>query len=98
MPYGAVCITDVYFSSGTPSDRDAGLLGWLRCTLNNSVRLDGLTLRVTTEGRLSVSFPSRRDRRGAEHYILRPIDDPTRREFERQIFEGLGLCSEQVQR
>jgi hypothetical protein len=48
-----------------------GLLGYVSCTVAG-LHLDGLTLRRTRGGRLAVSFPCRRDRRGRRHPIVRP--------------------------
>lgn len=73
------------------SDR-SGLLGWIALTLNGCVRLDGLTLRRTLKDRLALSFPARMGRSGSKHPLVRPLDDETRVEIERQVFEALGLA------
>lgn len=82
-------IGDVRFTSSA-SDR-SGLLGWVSLTLNDSVRLDGLALRRTLRARLTLSFPVRKDRSGNKHPLVRPLDNETRVEIERQVFEALGL-------
>ena len=70
-----------------------GLLGWLSCTLNGSLRLEGLTLRKTLEdGRLTISYPAaRRDAMGRQHFYVRPLGDQARRDLEFQILQALGL-------
>ena len=90
-------ISEVKFSAALPDDVDAGLLGWVSCTLNESLRLDGIALRRSADRRLVLSFPSRRDRAGREHPIIRPLDDTARLEIEHQVFGALGL-EEGVQR
>ena len=64
-------------------------MGFLR--LDATLRLDGLALRRTADGRLSLSFPARRDTAGKQHPYLRPVDDAARRDIEHQIFTALGL-------
>ena len=53
--------------------------------------LDGLTLRRSSTGRPYLAYPSREDRRGGRHPIIRPVGEIARRTFERQVFEALGL-------
>jgi hypothetical protein len=63
-----------------------GLLGWVSLEINGLV-IDGLALRRTREGRLALSWPAKRDRRGVDHYVVRPIDHKTRIEIERQVLD-----------
>lgn len=82
-------ISEVRFTAAT--DPSGGLLGWISCVLNASLRLDGIALRMTREGRRTLAFPARRDRRGVDHPILRPVNDEARREIERQVLDALGM-------
>lgn len=84
-------ITDITFKAGDALAERAGLLGWISATIDNRLRLDGLTLRRTTSGRLTLSFPAKRDGTGRKHSYVRPIDDRTRLEIEQQVFHALGL-------
>ena len=84
-------IDNVQFASAPRHEQSRGLIGWVSCTMNDTVKLAGLTLRRTLEGRLALSFPSKRDSQGREHFIVRPLDDATRRKIEREIFTALGL-------
>ena len=84
-----IAISEVSFTTASGHDARAGLLGWIRATVNDSLRLDGLTLRRTESGRLAISFPSRRDSSGRRHFFVRPVNDDARREVERQIIEAL---------
>ena len=87
----AVDIRKVCFTSASPGEVQTGLLGWVSCTLNGTLRLDGLVLRRTADGRLALTFPARRDACGRQHCYVRPLDDRARREIERHIFAALGL-------
>ena len=86
-----IVISNVQFTSADPHDVDTGLLGWIRCTLNGSILLDGISLRRTRDGRPTLSFPARFDGAGRQHHYLRPLDDDTRRAIERQVFKALSF-------
>ena len=40
-------VSGVQLVSAGPDERASGLLGWISCTLNDGVRLDGIALRRT---------------------------------------------------
>ena len=84
-------ITSVRFTPTGVEDQCKGLLGFVTCTVGDLV-LDGITVRRTREGRLTLSFPARRDRSGRDHPYIRPLDDATRREIEAQVFRALGFA------
>ena len=84
-------VSEVHLTPGTRADFESGLVGYLSCTYGD-LRLDGLTLRRTRGGPLTVSFPTRRDHAGRDHPHIRPLSDATRRELEGQIFEALGVA------
>jgi DNA-binding cell septation regulator SpoVG len=71
-----------------------GLLGWVAFTLDKALRIEGVALRRTIEGHLTLSFPSYRDRYGNERYCLRPLNDSARQAIEEQVFQALGLSGE----
>jgi len=88
---GAIPFTDITFACGSPEDQASGLLGYVTFTLG-PLRVDGVTVRrVAGSRRLVLSFPSRRDSRGRQHPIVRPLGDRERREVELEIFRALGL-------
>jgi hypothetical protein len=87
----ATVITDVDFTSAPPEEGRTGLLGYVAATINGRLRIDGITLRRTADGRLAIAFPARRDAAGRQHPYVRPVDDAARREIELQIFAALGL-------
>ena len=85
---------DIRLTAAGPDLQKTGLLGWVTCTINGCLRLDGITLRRTAAGRLTLSFPARKDRSGVIHPFLKPLDDATRVEIERQILGQLALEAE----
>ena len=82
--------SSVKFTPACASDERRGLLGFVSCTLGALV-LDGITLRRTREGRLTLSFPARRGRTGEQHAYIRPVDDSARRDIERGILAAIDL-------
>ncbi len=83
-------IHSVRYSPAGAEDQRRGLLGWIRCTLGRVV-LDGITVRRTQAGRLTLSFPARRGRGGESHAYVRPLDDRARLAIEREIFAAIDL-------
>ena len=91
MTVDALQVSDVRFKAAPSRDVRTGLVGWISCAVNQALRLDGLVLRRTLEGRLTLSFPARRDSTGRQRFFVRPLDDRARREIEQQIFRALAL-------
>jgi DNA-binding cell septation regulator SpoVG len=83
-------VSRVTLSAARGRDRRSGLLGFVSFEISG-LRLEGVTIRRTQDGRLVLSFPQRRDVRGDEHALVRPIHNETRLEIERQVFAALGL-------
>jgi hypothetical protein len=86
-----VTISDVAFVPAGYDIANTGLLGWITCTINGVVRLRGITLRRTSQGRLAFSFPSRRDSSGRMLPFVKPVGSAVRREMLRQILAAIGL-------
>jgi hypothetical protein len=86
-----VQVSGVRFTPATDAESRRGLLGWVTCTLNGLVRLRGITLRRTAQGRLAISFPCSCDSVGRRLPYIKPIARHVRREIERQILEALDL-------
>ena len=80
----------IRFAPAGPRDRATGLLGWVTCTVGLLV-LDGIAVRRTRGGRLTLSFPARRGRGGESHAYIRPLDDCARLAIEREVFAAIGL-------
>ena len=91
---GTLEVTDVRFTSARSSESETGLLGYITCSVNDTLHLDGIALRRTADGRLTLSFPSRKDSSGRQHFFIRPLDDRARREVEHQIFRALALTED----
>ena len=86
-----VRVSDVRLIAAAEHDVARGLLGFISFVLGGTLRIDGVTLRRGRNGRLSLSFPERRDGQGRAHPILKPLDESVRREIERQVFAALAI-------
>jgi hypothetical protein len=79
-------ITGLELTPASPLEQRKGLLGYVRIRYGD-LELDGLTLRRTSAGHLTVSYPGRRDRKGHYHPYFRPCDADKRADFERWFLE-----------
>lgn len=86
-------ISNLTFTPSGSKARSNGLLGFVSLTYGE-VQLDGLALRRTAAGRLTFSYPERRDRLGGRHPIVRPRSENARLELERTLLAALGMASE----
>ena len=84
-------ISNVKFTPASPQEAKAGLRGSISCTLNGRLQLDGITLRHTRGGRMTLSFPFHQDKSGNQRFYISPLDDAVRKVLERQIFQALGI-------
>lgn len=73
---------------GSADDERQGLLGFISVSFGPWV-FDGITLRRTADGRLALSFPSRSDRSGRKHALIRPVDNEAREAIERELLGQL---------
>tara|TARA_R110002096_G_scaffold70812_1_gene169536 strand:- start:1 stop:279 length:279 start_codon:yes stop_codon:yes gene_type:complete len=76
---------------GSDKDVRSGLLGFVSVFYGDLV-LDGITVRRTADGRLTLSFPQRRDGRGRSHPLFRPVDDDARLRIEKAIFDAATIA------
>ena len=67
-----------------------GLLGWVSFVLDPGIQLECVAVRRTQTGRLTLSYPAKDDGWGKRWTFVRPIDNATRREIERQVLAQLG--------
>lgn len=86
-----VSFSRVKLTFSSLSDKKGGLLGFLSVVLNDSLVLDGLALRKTRYGKLTISYPTRVDNHGVKHFLIKPINDEVRRELELQILSNFRL-------
>jgi len=76
----------------TPAPRrlaQSGLLGWARA--RQGLVVFDLVVRRTARGHLEVVFPTRRDARGRERALVRPIDPAAREAIRLQVLAAAGL-------
>lgn len=85
----------VTFSAAPESVRLTGLLGWVSLVVDGSLKIDGITVRRTRAGRLALSFPTRHDRTGRQHPLVRPVDARARRQIEGAVLDALGMTTAQ---
>jgi hypothetical protein len=84
-------VSNVKFVEAGVSEKTTGLLGYLSFELDGLIGVDGVTLRRTLDGRRVLSFPVRRDGRGVNHALLRPLSHRATRIIESQVFRALGM-------
>ncbi len=82
-------ISEVRLKAATEGEQRTGLLGYLTIVVNDFLRIDGITLRRTRRGDLTLSYPERRDRSGQARSLVRPICNDARLEIERQVLAAL---------
>lgn len=85
----AVRITAVVFTPAPALDRATGLLGWVRIAMDGAFEFDSVAVRRGRNGRVVLSFPSRRDGAGRRRYFVRPLSDEARCAIEGQVLELL---------
>jgi hypothetical protein len=83
-------VSDLHFQPGGWRDLASGLLGYLSFRVAGVLVVDGATLRETADGRLTISWPERRDGAGRRHPIVRPADLAMRRAIEAEVIALLG--------
>jgi len=86
----ASLITELHFHAGGWRDLAAGLIGYLRFRVAGVLLVDGVTVRSTVDGRLTLCWPERRDGSGRRHAIVRPADLSARRAIEAEVMELLA--------
>lgn len=84
-------VTETRFTASTPADRETGLFGYVVVTLNGHLQIDGIALRRTLDGRMTISWPDRRTASGRPGVSVRPLDRETQEDLERQVLSALGF-------
>ncbi len=87
-------VNRVRFEPAPSELRKAGLLGWISLDIADALRIDGIAVRRTRDGRRVLSFPAKTDRYGKRRFYVRPLRDEIRRQIEQQIFSALGVKDE----
>ena len=91
-------VSDIRIRTWTrASDGDirTGLMGYLSLVCGPWI-MDGITVRRTADGRMTLSFPERRDGQGRRHPFIRPADDAARQAIEKAVF-GAATVAEGVE-
>ncbi len=86
----SIVSSSVKFAPAREADRQRGLLGFVSCVVGDLV-LDGIAVRTTLKGRVTLSFPERRGRGGERFPYIRPLDDTARIAIEREILGAIDL-------
>ena len=81
-------ISDVEFAPAAEHLVERGLLGWVRCIAGGTLVLEGITVRRTRSGELTLSYPAR-DEHGVRRFLIRPRDHAARLDLERQILAAI---------
>ena len=87
----SITLTEFRFAAANRMEMKTGLLGWIAFTINDTLRVDGVTLRKTAEGRLALSFPAKTASDGRKRSILWPVSNTARQDLESQVFEALNF-------
>jgi len=83
------------WTRASDADIRTGLIGYVSLFCGPWI-LDGVTVRRTTDGRMTLSYPERRDGRGRSHSLIQPIDDAARQAIEKMVF-GAATVAEGVE-
>jgi hypothetical protein len=62
--------------------------------VNGAIRVDGVAVRRTLDGRYALSFPGRKASGGRRHFWVRPVTDAARIDIEHQVLAAIGLAEE----
>ena len=85
-----VTVSEVTFAATGQRDRELGLFGFVSFLLNDAIKVDGVTLRKTRDGRLTLSYPAKKDAGGRSFPYFRPVSDEVRRSIESQVFAAIA--------
>ena len=83
-------VSSVRMIPSSKAEAESGLFGYVSFRLG-PVLVDGVTLRRTLDGDLTLSYPARRDGAGRDHPYIRPLNGEVRQAIEAQILEALDI-------
>lgn len=84
VPESALAVHDVAVIVAPDHVRNSGLLAWAAVSLG-PVRIDGLTVRVTTGASIAITWPKRKAERGQLHAVAYVLDDELRARVEAAV-------------
>lgn len=79
----------IRFTAASARDIERGLVGFVAFRMAELFIVDSVAVRLTRDGRLSLSFPELRGAHGRRKDIIRPIDATARAALENTIFKAL---------
>jgi len=91
-----LAITDLKMTLPNHRDQRRGLVGFIAFTLAG-LRIDGVTLRRTRRGDLTLSFPARRSGAGQVRPLVHPVTSTIRDELLQRVLEELRLRESDAQ-
>lgn len=83
-------VLDLRATAALPNDVARGLLAYVSFTVCG-LRIDGITLRRTRNGALTLSFPTRKKSGGQPRQIVRPVSSEIRDSLMRRTLAELQL-------
>ena len=85
----ALRISNLRFHRAPLNLQASGLHGWVTITLDDQLDISGIAARTTTDGRDSLTFPTRTDPLKQKRTVVRPIDHTVREMLEHRVFAEL---------
>jgi len=82
-------IDGVEFRAAQRVDVLSGLLGWASFRVGGDLRINSVGVRITRQGRHTLSFPCRRDRANVEHAIVSPTSAAAHQAIEQLVLAEL---------
>jgi hypothetical protein len=83
-------VTQLRVVPASDVDRDQGVIAWLSFAVGDGLLVDGVTFRMTAEGRPSFTWPGHYDNFRILRHSVRPLSDGARREIEAQLLRQIG--------
>lgn len=85
-------VSDINFTPASPRDAATGLLGWVELTVAGTLRLDGIAVRRTLAGSLTLAFPAPTSSSGRRRKLVRPVDAAARERIERLVLRVVAAA------
>jgi DNA-binding cell septation regulator SpoVG len=85
VPESALEVHDVGIVVAPPHVRDTGLMAWASVSIAAIVVIDGLTVRMSTGGTITIEWPMRKAEKGPLHAVAYVLDDDLRRRVEAAV-------------
>lgn len=89
-------ILDLSVTPARPHDRRQGLLAFIAFSIAG-LRIDGVTLRRTRTGDISLSFPTRKNGDGQARQLVRPLTSKIRDALMQRVLKELRMRESDAQ-